>query len=178
MTNFLASYLTIFLTCVISINLITKIYKTFRVKSHLPPAPFSLPIIGHLHLLSPITHQAFHKLSTRHGPVFRLFLGSTHCVVASSPETVKEILKTHENVFLDRPHNSIVNYFTYGGKGFIFASYGTYWKSLKKIIMSELLNGKKLDFFYPVRHDEINRFIRCLSQKAKHGKLWNLKENL
>ncbi|KAK1412899.1 hypothetical protein QVD17_34488 [Tagetes erecta] len=177
MADLLVGYFTIFLTCFISI-LFTKLYKSSRVKSHLPPAPFRLPIIGHLHLLSPITHQAFHKLSTRHGQVFRLFLGSTPCVVVSSPEAAKDILKTHENAFLDRPHNSIVDYFTYGGKGFIFAPYGPYWKSLKKIIMSELLNGKKLDYLYPVRRDETNRFITYLSQKAKDGKYVELEVEL
>ncbi|KAI3806502.1 hypothetical protein L1987_22409 [Smallanthus sonchifolius] len=35
--------------------------------------------------------------------------------------------------------------------------------------MSELLNGKTLDFLYPVRSDEINWFIKYLSQKAKDG---------
>ncbi|KAK1412895.1 hypothetical protein QVD17_34483 [Tagetes erecta] len=36
--------------------------------------------------------------------------------------------------------------------------------------MSELLYGKKLDYLYPARHNEINSFIRYLSQKAKDGK--------
>ncbi|KAI3760597.1 hypothetical protein L1987_50994 [Smallanthus sonchifolius] len=173
-----AGYFTIFLTCLFSSILITKLYTSSRVKSHLPPSPFRLPVIGHLHLLSPLPHQALHNLSNRHGPVFRLFLGSTPCVVASSPETAKEILKTHDNVFLDRPQNSMVDYFAYGGKGFIFARYGSYWKFLKKIIMSELLNGKTLDFLYPVRHDETNRFIEYLSQKAKDGKFVELEGEL
>ncbi|KAI3760581.1 hypothetical protein L1987_50978 [Smallanthus sonchifolius] len=166
-----AAYFTIFLICLISSILIFKLYKSSSVKPHLPPAPFRLPIIGHLHLV------AFHKLSNRHGPVFRLFLGSTPCVVASSPET-KEILKTHENDFLDRTENSVMDFFSYGGKGFMFARYGSYWKFMKKIIMSELLNGKTLDFLCPVRSDEINRFIKYLSQKAKDGKYVELEGEL
>ncbi|KAK1412880.1 hypothetical protein QVD17_34463 [Tagetes erecta] len=177
MAYFLAVYFTIFLACLISI-LFTNLYKSSRVKSHLPPAPFRLPIIGHLHLLSPILHQSFHKLSTRHGPVYQLFLGSTPCVVVSSPEAAKEFLKTHEHAFLDRPHNSLVKYFAYGGEGFIFARYGTYWKFMKKIIMSEVLNGKKLDLLSPVRHDEVNHFITYLSQKAKEGKCVQLQGQL
>ncbi|KAK1412896.1 hypothetical protein QVD17_34484 [Tagetes erecta] len=177
MADILVGYFTIFLACLISI-LVTKLYKSSRVKSHLPPAPFRLPIIGHLHLLSPVLHQAFHKLSTRHGPVFQLFLGSTPCVVVSSPEAAKEFLKTHEHAFLDRPHNSIVKYFAYGGEGFIFAHYGTYWKFMKKIIMSEVLNGKKLDLFSPVKYDEVNHFIAYLSQKAKDGKSVELQGQL
>ncbi|KAI3806505.1 hypothetical protein L1987_22412 [Smallanthus sonchifolius] len=170
MPDYQAGYFTLFLICMISSILILNLYKSSRVKPHLPPTPFRLPIIGHLHLLGRIPHQAFHKLSNRHGPVFRLFLGSTPCVFASSPETAKEILKSHENAFLDRTENSVVDFFSYGGKGFMFARYGSYWQFMKKIIMSELLNGKTLDFLYPVRSDEINRFIKYLSQKAKDGK--------
>ncbi|KAG6744806.1 hypothetical protein POTOM_051446 [Populus tomentosa] len=37
-------------------------------KAGLPPSPRALPINGHMHLLGPNPHQAFHKLSTRYGP--------------------------------------------------------------------------------------------------------------
>ncbi|KAL8261677.1 hypothetical protein R6Q59_025726 [Mikania micrantha] len=177
MPYYQACYYTI-LICLISF-LISKLYKSCHVKSHLPPCPFRLPVIGHLHLLSPHPHQAFHKLSIKHGPLFQLYLGSTPCVVVSSPEAAKEILKTHETAFLDRPPNSIVDYFTYGGKGFIFAPYAPYWKFLKKITMSELLNiGKTLDSLIQVRQDEINRFIKHLSQKATDGRFVELEGEL
>lgn len=108
MPDYQAVYFIISLICLISSILFSMLYKSSRVKSRLPPTPFRLPIIGHLHLLAPLPHQAFHKLSNRHGPVFRLFLGSTPCVVASSPETAKEILKSPDNAFLDRARNSTV----------------------------------------------------------------------
>lgn len=56
---------------------------TNRTSSHLPPSPLALPIIGHLHLLLPIPHQALHKLSTLYGPLIHLYLGSVPCVVVS-----------------------------------------------------------------------------------------------
>ncbi|KAI3806490.1 hypothetical protein L1987_22397 [Smallanthus sonchifolius] len=141
MPDFQAAYFTIFLICLISSILILKLYTSSGVKSHLPPTPFRLPIIGHLHLLGRIPHQAFHKISNRHGPVFRLFLDSTPYVIVTTPETAKEIFKTHENAFLDRPQYLVTDYLSYGNKGLIFAPYGSYWRFLKKIMMSELLNG-------------------------------------
>ncbi|KAM0027693.1 putative 3,9-dihydroxypterocarpan 6A-monooxygenase [Helianthus debilis subsp. tardiflorus] len=178
MPDFQAGYFTIFLICLICSILITKLYKSSHVKSDVLPTPFRLPIIGHLHLLGSIPHQAFHKLSKRHGPVFRIFLGSTPCVIVSTPETAKEIFKTQDVAFLDRPQYMVVNYLSYGYKGFLFARYGSYWKFLKKIVMSELLNGKTLDFLFPVRRDEINQFIKHISQKAKDGKSVNLEREL
>ncbi|KAI3819969.1 hypothetical protein L1987_13823 [Smallanthus sonchifolius] len=159
-------------------TLILAFFKSTRAKSHLPPSPFALPIIGHLHLLSPSPHQAFHRLSLRYGPVFRLFMGSEPCVVACSPKTAQEFLRTSENAYLDRPRNSATVYITYGSKDFAFAPYGSYWRFMKKIVMSQLLNGATIDSLLHVRQDEINRFIKSLSQKAKLGEAVNLNAEL
>ncbi|PWA34870.1 cytochrome P450 [Artemisia annua] len=161
--------MTIFLICMITI-LIRAFFISKRAKSHLPPSPFALPIIGHLHVLTRIPHQAFYKLSLRHGPVYRLFLGYVPCVVICSPEAAKEILKTNENSFLNRPqNNSALAYLTYGSRDFSFSNYGPYWKFMKKIVMSQLLNGATLDLFLKVRQDEINSFITSLSSIVKNG---------
>nr|XP_043636620.1 cytochrome P450 93A3-like [Erigeron canadensis] len=162
----------------ISTILILVLCKFTGSKHRFPPTPFALPIIGHLHLLGPIPHQAFHKISLRYGGVFRLFLGSVPCVVVCSPEMAKEFLKTNENAFLDRPQNSAVAYLSYGSKDFAFAPYGSYWKFMKKIVMSQLLNGTTLDLLLPVRRDEINRFMKSLSKNSKVGKSVDLDKEL
>ncbi|KAI3806500.1 hypothetical protein L1987_22407 [Smallanthus sonchifolius] len=164
------SFFSLFLICQISTILIWVFYKSAGAKLRLPPTPFALPIIGHLHLLYPTPHQAFHKLSLLYGPVFRVLLGSVPCVVACSPETANQFLKTYENSYLDRPQNSALDYLTYGSKDLAFVTYGPYWKFMKKIVMSQLLNGTTLDLLHSVRQDEINRFVISLSQNAKDGK--------
>lgn len=167
-----------FLILLISTILILAFFKSKHAKSRLPPSPFSVPIIGHLHLLVPTPHQAFYKLSLKYGPVFHLFLGSVPCVVSCSPETAKEFLKTKENAYLDRPRNSATTYMTYGSKDFAFADYGSYWKFMKKIVMSRLLNGSTLDMLLPIRQDEITRYVKSLSQKAIVGKAVDLNGEL
>ncbi|KAD3337065.1 hypothetical protein E3N88_32585 [Mikania micrantha] len=86
------------------------------------------------------------------------------------PKAVEEILRESEKLFLGRPQIAAINNVTYGGKGFIFAPYGSYWKFMKKIIMSQLLSGNTLDILLQVRRDEINHFIKNLSRKASLGK--------
>ncbi|KAL8259993.1 hypothetical protein R6Q59_027946 [Mikania micrantha] len=164
------SYFVLILTCVIPTILIFKTYKSSRANAPTPPTPFRLPVIGHLHLLGPTIHQHFHNLSLKYGPVFRLFLGSKPCIVVSSAKAVEEILRESEKLFLGRPQIAAINNVTYGGKGFIFAPYGSYWKFMKKIIMSQLLSGNTLDILLQVRRDEINHFIKNLSRKASLGK--------
>ncbi|KAK9067776.1 hypothetical protein SSX86_011887 [Deinandra increscens subsp. villosa] len=152
-----------FTICLIStIIIIRALFKsTTGDKTNHPPSPFSLPIIGHLHLLAPTPHQAFHRFSKRYGPVIQFRMGSEPSVVACSAETAKEFLKTYENVYSDRPQNSAVVYITYGSQDFAFAPFGAHWKGLKKIVMSQLLND---------RSDEIKRFVKSLSESAKNGK--------
>ncbi|KAJ8900112.1 hypothetical protein K2173_024228 [Erythroxylum novogranatense] len=160
------AYFTIFVIWVVSTILVRSILSKTRHRGRLPPSPFALPIIGHLHLLAPIPHQALHKLSARYGPLIHIFLGSVPCLVASSPDTAREFLKTHEGSFSDRPKIAAVDYLTYGSADFSFAPYGPYWKFMKKLCMSELLGGRTLDQLLPVRREEMRKFLQFVLKKA------------
>ncbi|KAL0404965.1 UNVERIFIED_CONTAM: 3,9-dihydroxypterocarpan 6A-monooxygenase [Sesamum radiatum] len=150
-------------------TILLRVFVKKRSSPRLPPSPLALPIIGHLHLLSPIPHQAFFKISSRYGPLIHLYLGSVPCVVASSPEICKEFLKTHEISFLNRPKTVVSDYVTYGSQDLSFAPYGDQWKFVKKLCISRLLGGQTLDLLQPIRRQEINYLIELLSMKAKAG---------
>ncbi|PWA69170.1 hypothetical protein CTI12_AA300950 [Artemisia annua] len=171
-------YFIIFVLSLTTILLILSFSSSSGIKSRLPPSLFALPIIGHLHLLAPIPHQALQKLSIKYGPIFRFFLGSVPCLAVSSPELAKEFLRTYEASYLDRPRNSTTVYLTYGSKDFMFAPFGPYWKLMKKLVMSDLLNGKTLVLLLPLRQDETNWFLHSLSQKAKLEKAVDVKGEL
>ncbi|KAL0339596.1 UNVERIFIED_CONTAM: 3,9-dihydroxypterocarpan 6A-monooxygenase [Sesamum radiatum] len=161
-------YIVILLIWLIPIILLRAFVKK-RSSRRLPPGPLALPIIGHLHLLSSIPHQAFYKISSRYGPLIHLYLGSVPCIVASSPEICKEFLKTHEISFSNRPKTVVSDYVTYGSQDFSFAPYGDHWKFVKKLCVSRLLGGQTLDLQQPIRRQEINYLIELLSMKAKAG---------
>ncbi|KAF7804118.1 3,9-dihydroxypterocarpan 6A-monooxygenase-like [Senna tora] len=115
-----------------------------RSKSDGPPTPPSLPLIGHLHLLSPLPHRSFHNLSSRYGPILKLFLGSLPCVIASTPDAAKHFLKTHESSFSDRFPNAAIHHLSYGSQGFLFRAYGPHWKFMKKLCMTRLLEAREV----------------------------------
>lgn len=136
-----------------------------------PPSPPSWPVVGHLHLLGRIPHQAFHKLSCQYGPLMHLFLGSKRCVIVSNSEMAKQFLKTNESFFLNRPIRLNINYLTYGSADFTFAPYGPYWKFLKKLCMTELLGGRTLDLHRPIRDKEMRLFVQRIHEQAIVGKM-------
>ena len=118
-------YIILLLIWLISTIFVRKLIRN-RASNNLPPGPLALPIIGHLHLLSPAPHKALHKLSNRCGPLLHVYFGSISCVVASSPEIAKECLKTNEIFFSNPPQIVAINYLTYGSQDFAFAPYGPY----------------------------------------------------
>ncbi|KAA0043712.1 3,9-dihydroxypterocarpan 6A-monooxygenase [Cucumis melo var. makuwa] len=143
--------------------------RTHPDKLRRPPSPLSLPVIGHLHLLGQIPHQALYKLSCQYGPLIHLFFGSKPCVIVSDSEMAKQFLKTNESSFLNRPIRLNINYLTYGSKDFTFAPYGPYWKFLKKLCMTELLSSRTLDLFHPIRDEEMRLFVQRIHEQAIVG---------
>ncbi|XP_041989551.1 cytochrome P450 93B16-like [Salvia splendens] len=149
---------------------LTRIF--LRKKERFPPGPFPLPVIGHLHL-----HQTFHDLSKHYGPLMQLRLGSTTFVVVSSPELVKECLKTQDLVFSSRKQSTAIDIITYYSS-FAFGPITSYWKFVKKLCTYELLGARNLLHFQPLRALEVNSFLQILMRKGKSGESFNLTEEL
>ncbi|KAL3573552.1 hypothetical protein D5086_024165, partial [Populus alba] len=132
----------------------------------LPPGPMPLPIIGHLHLLQPLIHRSFRDFCSCYGPLIYLRLGSVPCVVASTPELARELLKTNDLTFSSRKHSLAIDHLTYSSS-FAFAPYGPYWRFIKKLSTFEFLGNRALNQFLPVRRKELRQFIGVLHDKSK-----------
>ncbi|KAB1217259.1 Cytochrome P450 71A1 [Morella rubra] len=76
-------------------------------KQNLPPSPPKLPIIGHLHHLGTLPHRSLHALSKKYGPIMFLYFGHSPTLVVSSADMAKEMLKTHDLVFSNRPKSQL-----------------------------------------------------------------------
>nr|URF53680.1 cytochrome P450 [Trichosanthes cucumerina] len=155
----------------LSINLIRSIFTRTAVKStalRLPPSPPSLPLIGHLHLLSPALCNSFRRLSDQYGPLLYLRLGASRCLVVSSAPIAAEIFKSHDVVFASRPILAFADKLYYGKSGFVTAPYGDYWRFMKKVCVTELLGVRQLERSQGVRREEIRRFV---SRIAAHSRV-------
>ncbi|KAL1359605.1 beta-amyrin 24-hydroxylase [Arachis hypogaea] len=171
-------YLVLFLLWFISTILIKSLF-TKTQSLRLPPGPpISLPLLGHAPYLRSLLHQALYKLSLRYGPLIHVLIGSKHVVVASSAEMAKQILKTNEEFFCNRPIMIASESLTYGAADYFFIPYGTYWRFLKKLCMNELLSGRTLEHFVDTRQDEVEAFVRNILEISKTGKPIEMRHEL
>ncbi|XP_058758727.1 licodione synthase-like [Vicia villosa] len=174
MENFLLAF-TIFLSSFIY-------YMIFRPllnrRKKLPPSPlFKLPIIGHMHMLSPILHKSFDNLFHKYGPLFSLNLGSVLVVVASTPHFAKQILQINEHAFHNRDHSAAIKRLTYESS-LAFAPYGDYWRFIKKLAMSELLGARSVNNFKYLRLRETHSLLKFFANKAKSYETVNVAQEL
>ncbi|XP_054797520.1 cytochrome P450 71D10-like [Prosopis cineraria] len=136
-------------------------------KTSLPPSgPWKLPLIGHMHhLLGSLPHQSLRDIANKHGlPVMFLKLGETSNVIISSPEATKEIMKTHDAVFANRPYLFAYEILSYNATNIAFSSSGSYWSQLRKICSSELLSAKRVQSFRFIREEEVSELVKTISE--------------
>lgn len=144
----------------------------------MPPSPPKLPIIGHLHLIGDLPHRSVRALSEKYGPLMMLQLGTVPTLVVSSVETAREIMKTHDIICSDRFQTRASNSIYLGSTDVAFATYGEYWRQVKKICVLELLTVKKVQSFHMVREEEVCELVEKIRQSSKTGASVNLSELL
>lgn len=151
---YLTDYLQLSLITLIPITIFLSFFffseaLTTKTKSpkNLPPSPPALPIIGHLHLLGRLPHQALARVAGRYGPIVYLRFGYKRSLLVSSPEIARECLKTNESCFLDRPQRANFDYLTYGNSDFSVAPYGPFWKFMRKLTVSKLLGASIMEVY-------------------------------
>lgn len=160
-----------FLLCFILVKLTKK-------KSKLPPGPNALPIIGNLHqLYGGLIHHKLRDLAKKYGPLMYLQLGQVSTIVITSPEVAREVFKTNDLIFSQRPSCfETFRVLTYNFTNIIFSPYGNYWRQLRKICMMELLSQKRVQSFRYIREQEVLNLIKSIF--LHEGSIFNLSQKL
>lgn len=145
----------------------------------LPPGPPQFPLIGNLYQLATAgsqPHYSLKNLAKKYGPMMHLRLGEVPTVVVSSPEIASEILKTHDTNFAYRPVLLVSTIITYQNNDIAFAPYGSYWRQLRKVCMTELLSAHQVQSFRCIREEEVTHFIKTIY--LDEGQPVNLSEKI
>ncbi|XP_056161718.1 premnaspirodiene oxygenase-like [Syzygium oleosum] len=147
----------------ILIKVISSRHGTKGFNLRLPPGPKKLPLIGNLHqMFGELPHHRLNKLAKTYGPVFYLQLGELPVVTISSPEAAKEVLKTQELAFANKPPFPVAELTSYDNSSVFFAPYGEYWRQLRKVCVLELLSVKRVRSFTWAREEEVNSLVKYI----------------
>ncbi|XP_022149516.1 cytochrome P450 81E8-like [Momordica charantia] len=132
-------------------------------RNNLPPSPlFSLPIIGHLHLVKHSVHRTLHNLSHNYGRVFSLRFGSRLVVVVSSPSVVQECFTKNDIILANRPLLDTAKHLAYNQTTMAVAPYGDHWRHLRRIGALEIFSTTRMNLFLGIREGEVKRLMRKL----------------
>ncbi|XP_059444313.1 cytochrome P450 71A1-like [Corylus avellana] len=134
-----------------------------------PPSPPKLPIIGNLHQLGTLPHRSLQALSNKYGPLMLLSLGNAPTLVVSSAAMAREMMKTHDIIFSNRPKTTAANILLYGCKDVVFSPYGEYWRQARKISVLQLLSLKNVQSFQCVREEEVEVLINNIRDSCLKG---------
>ncbi|CAI9112795.1 OLC1v1013288C1 [Oldenlandia corymbosa var. corymbosa] len=158
--------------------LFNKLYSSCKhPKLNLPPSPPKLPIIGNLHQLGTFPHRSLQKLSAKYGPMMLIYLGKKPALVVTSADAAREIMKTHDLIFSNRPKLSTADRLLYGSKDVAFSPYGDSWRQLRSICVLQLLSNKRVRSFRDVREEETTLMIENIYRKlSSPSSLLNLSE--
>lgn len=135
------------------------ISKKTRSAVPLPPGPKGLPLVGYLPFLEPDLHRFLADLARTYGPIFKFRLGAKLCVVVSSPQLAKEILRDHDSIFANRDIPAAALPLTYGISDVAFNPCGQEWRALRKVCARELMSSTTLDSYYWLRRREVRQAV-------------------
>ncbi|ESR66693.1 cytochrome P450 family 81 subfamily D polypeptide 8 [Citrus sinensis] len=133
---------------------------------NLPPNPFpALPIVGHLYLIfknKPL-HRTLSQLSSKHGPVLLLNLGTRRVLLLSSPSAVEECFTKSDVVFANRPRILLGEHLGYNSTSLVWSPYGSHWRNLRKLLSHDILSNTSLQTLSCcIRKDEVRSLIQRL----------------
>ncbi|KAK3228495.1 hypothetical protein Dsin_000376 [Dipteronia sinensis] len=165
------SFSVLLASLLIILLMLVRLWKTSKGKGRVPPGPKKLPIIGNLHQLTGggLPHHAVTRLCEKFGPVMKLQLGEVVAVVISSPEAAKEVLKTNEISFAQRPEVYAVEIMSYDHSSIVFSPYNNYWRQLRKISVLELLSTRRVQSFRSIREEEVWDLVEFISASQERS---------
>ncbi|XP_009610421.1 (S)-N-methylcoclaurine 3'-hydroxylase isozyme 1-like [Nicotiana tomentosiformis] len=152
------------------------ILKQFIPKSgNLPPGPRPWPILGNILQLGKNPHISMTQFAKIHGPLICLRLGTQLVVIASSPDSAAEILKTQDRLLSARSVPRVAPYklSVIDQHSIVWSSDLTnHWKSLRAFCRTHLFSAKAVESQADLREKKVFEMIEFLrSNKGKTVKI-------
>ncbi|XP_057487215.1 cytochrome P450 736A117-like [Actinidia eriantha] len=98
-----------------------------------------------------------------------LRFGSKPVLVVSSADAAREIMKTQDLVFVNRPRSIVISKLLYGSRDVAFSPYGEYWRQIRSLCVVHLLSNKRVLSFRAVREEETTLMIDKIKQSYSYS---------
>ncbi|XP_042012139.1 cytochrome P450 736A117-like [Salvia splendens] len=103
-------------------------------------------------------------MAQKHGPIMLLHLGSVPTVVVSSPDIAREIIRTHDLNFSNRPELKAMRKLLYGSRDVGSAQHGEYWRQMRSIFVLQMLSSKRVQSFGSIREEETALLVKRIEE--------------
>ncbi|KAK7828565.1 geraniol 8-hydroxylase [Quercus suber] len=142
---------------------------------NLPPGPNGLPITGNLHQLGPRPHETLSAMAIEFGPLMTLKFGFVTTIVASSAETTKEILHTHDQTFSNRPVPDSVATQPHPEGTLAWVPGDHRWRNRRRICSTQMFTSQRLDLLQHFRHKKVHQLIAHINKYKEFKELvWRI----
>ncbi|KAL4565607.1 hypothetical protein LXL04_029709 [Taraxacum kok-saghyz] len=131
----------------------------------LPPGPSGLPVVGYLPFLTSNLHERFTDMSHTYGPIFKLWLGTKLHVVVNSVELAKVVARDLDQTFANRSPPITALTITYGALDIAWSNNNTHWRTMRKLLVSQVLSNANLDSCQDFRTEEVRKTVRNVYSK-------------
>lgn len=135
-------------------------------RPRLPPGPKGWPIFGNMFDLGNMPHRTLAGLKQKYGPVLWIKIGSINTLVLQNSQTAAELFKNHDITFVERSITEAMKVHDFHKGSLSLASYGNYWRIMKRIMTVEMLVNKKINESISVRKKCVDDLISWIEKEA------------
>ena len=96
--------------------------------------------------------------------------------MVSSAKMAREVMKTHDIKFSNRPQTTAAQELLYQCQDITFTQYGEYWRQARKVCALELFSVKRVDSFQYVRDEEVGGLMDKIRKACVGGEAVNLSQ--
>lgn len=145
-------------------------------RKDLPPGPRPWPVLGNLPILAvAMPHLNLQKLAFEFGPLVYLRLGSLPCVVVSTAEAAKTLVRADDEHLSSRPKLLSFDILTQYKTMATAPSPGKLWHALRRFSSKELLSVKRIASYEGTRREELSNMMQVLLNRSNGGEAIDLK---
>nr|GEV12489.1 valine N-monooxygenase 1-like [Tanacetum cinerariifolium] len=146
--------------------------KRSKHRPPLPPGPKPLPYIGSLITMlrnKPVFRWIHGMMDEMNTKIICVRLGNVHVIAVTDPKIACEFLKDKDEIFASRPDCMSGNLISGGYLDTALVPMSDHWKSMRKILASEILSVARHKLLQNKRDEEADNILRYIYNQCENN---------